>query len=223
MRNFIKWEQVHEKPEVSPKYPHDSVIRWFFKNFNLDKNNSEKILDVGCGMGRHSIFFSDNGVQSVACDNSLNAISYLNKIIYEYNLSINSVVMDADKIAFDNNSFDGVLCYGVLYYLTINKLIASAEEIYRVLKKNGRAFICLRSKEDSRYANSNKINENTAKIIGKGDEPWKYENEMEILFFTEDEVRKIFKEFSTIIIEKNIFTQCNSKYINSDFNIELIK
>ena len=63
-------------------------------NFALDcyeefkKHRVKKILELGCGQGRDSIFFASNDIDVVALDSSKVAVEALSKITNEKNLSL---------------------------------------------------------------------------------------------------------------------------------------
>lgn len=60
------WEEP--APEIYPL-----LQRW-------QKAGLNKILDLGCGIGRHAILFAENGFKVDACDLSQDGIEKLNKL-----------------------------------------------------------------------------------------------------------------------------------------------
>ena len=81
------------------------------KEFNYDK--SLKILDVGCGTGRHSIELSKRGYNVTGVDLSEAQIKRAMQKASENNLNINFRKHDARNLPF-NNEFDAaiMLCEG---------------------------------------------------------------------------------------------------------------
>jgi len=106
---------------------------WFIKK-NIKENY--KILDIACGTG---IFLKkiQNKYKNLQCfgiDNSEKMIGVAKK-----NENIQFLVAEADKIPFQNNSFDFVTIIDAFYYFPDkNKAI---QECSRVLKQNGYLFI----------------------------------------------------------------------------------
>ena len=73
------------------------------------KHGVKKILELGCGQGRDTIFFASNGLDIVAIDSSHVAINVLSKITTEKNLAIKAMIYDVSGgIPFDNSYFDAV-------------------------------------------------------------------------------------------------------------------
>src|SRR2546426_7636787 len=44
-----------------PKYPHEKVIQYCFRNFPPEQRSSVRALDVGCGGGVHTAFLAAEG------------------------------------------------------------------------------------------------------------------------------------------------------------------
>ena len=51
-RTVHLWENLYSQQGLGPKYPQDSVVRFVFNNLKA----GQKVLDLGCGAGRHAIF-----------------------------------------------------------------------------------------------------------------------------------------------------------------------
>lgn len=56
MKTFIKeWEEIHNNMEWG-KYPSENVIRFIARNYYNEDRGRIKILDFGCGGGKHMVF-----------------------------------------------------------------------------------------------------------------------------------------------------------------------
>jgi SAM-dependent methyltransferase len=78
---------------------------------HMKANNIKKVLELGAGHGRDTIFFASNGIEMDALDYSVVAIDILNKIAKEKRLPIKSQTFDVkDPIPFPDGYFDAVYC-----------------------------------------------------------------------------------------------------------------
>src|ERR1051326_7957534 len=64
---------------------------------HMKANNVKKVLELGSGHGRDTIFFATNGIEVEALDYSVIAIEILDKIAEEKRLPIKSQIFDAKK------------------------------------------------------------------------------------------------------------------------------
>ncbi len=79
------------------------------------KHKVQKILELGCGQGRDSLFFASKGLEVYAIDSSKVAIENLITKTKELRLDINLKNIDAVKgLPFHNNHFDAV--YSHMFY-----------------------------------------------------------------------------------------------------------
>ncbi len=79
----------------------------------LNKNSA--VLDIGCGSGRWSYFIADKVKSVEAIDPSDAVYSAAQLLASKTNVRVTQA--STDTIPFDNNSFDFVLCLGVLHHI----------------------------------------------------------------------------------------------------------
>lgn len=102
--------------------------------------NLDRILDAGCGFGQWSIAMSQKNRQVYSIENDQIRVDAFKKIIEGLCIkNIKVKTSSVEKMDYDNNFFDSIFCYSVLYY-TDYKL--SLKEFYRVLKPGGKLYFC---------------------------------------------------------------------------------
>ena len=162
------WNWKEEKNSFWLKPSEESYYiasRWKEKNY-------KDILDFGCGLGRHSIFFAKNGFNVSAFDLSEDGVNNLNHWAEEEKLNINTIVADMINLPYDDNSFDAIFAYHVISHTDTAGIKKIISEISRVLRPNGEIYITLCSKEtwSFKYAGYPKIDENTVVKTDEGPE-----------------------------------------------------
>lgn len=97
-----------------------------------------KVLDVGCGPGRHLVHLYNKGfIELTGIDLSKEGIDRLK----EYNSIIKAEVGDATKLPYGDNTFDLIVMVGIVYEIEDAELHKQVfAEIKRVLKKDGVCF-----------------------------------------------------------------------------------
>ena len=119
------------------------------KALNIFKENKySKIVELGAGLGRDSIYFGKNSINVTAVDYSKNGIKVINEKIKKENLtsSISTLKFDIrEDLPFESNSVDA--CYSHMLYcmaLTDNDIKNLNKEIHRIIKPNGiNIYTCL--------------------------------------------------------------------------------
>lgn len=89
-----------------------------------------RVLDIGCGEGRHATYLKQEGISVIGTDVSIGLLSKVSP-------DIERVQGDGCHLPFESNIFDSVLCSEVLEHLVTPD--ECLDEIYRVLKNWGTA------------------------------------------------------------------------------------
>lgn len=104
-------------------------------------------LDLGCGLGRHSILFGENNFNVSCFDISKEAIDQTKNWAESEKLSFNYEIGDALSLPFADESFDSILSYHVINHTDTAGMRKIASEIYRVLRPGGECYLTLGSKD----------------------------------------------------------------------------
>lgn len=177
------------------------VSRWKSKGY-------KKFLDLGCGLGRHSILFVKNGFETYSFDLSQDGLDVLNEKAKNEDLNIDIKLGDINNLPYETNSFDCLLAYHVISHTDTKGIIKIINEINRVLRSGGEFFITLCSKNSPSFSKKNypRIDENT---IIKTEEP-----EVDVPHFYSDleDVKELLKDFDIIKIRhiEDIFDNTSS-------------
>ena len=136
------------------------------------QERKNKILDLGCGLGRHSILFGKLGFDVTAIDLSETAVEYTKERIIKENLKCNVLKCDMQQLPFEDNTFDAVWSYMVISHTDTKGFKKILNEIKRVSKHNAGIFITLCSKETWSYKEAGypKIDENSIIKTAEGPE-----------------------------------------------------
>lgn len=154
-----------------------------------------KILDFGCGLGRHSMFFAKKGFDVSAFDLSAEGIRHLQGWAKEENININTEVADMFELPYQDDFFDCVFAYHVISHTDTEGIEKVIKELKRVIKKDGEFYLTLCSKETWAYKHAGypKIDKNT--IVKTDDGP---EKGIPHFYVTLDDILSLFKNFSII-------------------------
>ena len=176
------------------------------------KNNCSKIVELGAGLGRDSIYFGKNLINVTALDYSKNGIKVINEKIKKENLtsSISTLKFDIrEDLPFESNSVDA--CYSHMLYcmaLTQKDLDKLNSEIHRILKPGGINIYTVRNTDDGDYK----------KGIHRGEDLYEIDGFI-IHFFSKDKILNLTSGFKNISIDyfeegsfpRKLYFICNKK------------
>jgi SAM-dependent methyltransferase len=150
---------------------------------HMKLNNVKKILELGSGHGRDTIFFASNGIEEVqALDYSVIAVEILDRIAKEKRLTIKNQIFDVkNTLPFPDGYFDAVYSHMLLNMkFSLHELHFIFSEIRRVLKPKGLNFFSVRNHHDKSYRKGIEVEKGIYDING-----------FQIRFFTEKEIQDL--------------------------------
>lgn len=172
------------------------------------RENKRSVLDLGCGLGRHSILFAKYGFKVTALDISSEAVDYLRKWQKEEDVDILCKTADmSNPLPFADDAFDCIFSMHAAGHTDtagIKKLIG---EIQRVLKPGGTVFMTVCSKEAwaFSYADFPRVDENT---VLKTEGP---EKGVPHFFADMDDIESLFSDFDLIKVRHIDDCYCSGK------------
>jgi len=117
-----------------------------FLEKEIDKDASKKILDIGCGTGRHTIELTKRGYNVVGVDLSENMLQKAREKASAANLTIRFEQQDARKLPYIEE-FDCaiMLCEGGFSLMETDEMnFAILQSAFNTLKSGGKfVFTCL--------------------------------------------------------------------------------
>jgi SAM-dependent methyltransferase len=149
---------------------------------HMKANNIKKVLELGAGHGRDTIFFASNGIQVDALYYSVIAVEILDKIAKEKRLPIKTRIFDVkNTLPFPDGYFDAIYSHILLNMrFSLHELYFIFLEIRRVLKPKGLNFFSVRNHHDKSYGKGIEVDKGIYDING-----------FQIRFFTEMEIQDL--------------------------------
>lgn len=138
----VDWKERKEKlyTYFTPETPKTQMQLSFSNHYNLFeqlffKGHRGKSLEVGCGRGNLSLYFAHNGWETNLLDNSSKALQVAEENFEFYGFEGNFVKGDANKLPFEDKTFDTTFSVGLFEHFRDAK--KAVKEQFRVLRKNG--------------------------------------------------------------------------------------
>ena len=193
-------DAYHHVPAYRYVYPDENVIRFLAASFPGDRTK-KKILDLGCGCGRHMVLLCKFGFQSYGLDGSSFAVQYTKDLLKDQRLSADIRLGRITQLPYVGETFDGIIEHATLVNNSWEDILKALEEAHRVLKKGGMGFFLLKRIEDCAFLKKKKVGPNDylieesvylSKTVRKDKKP--------LLFhaFSKKDLKLMFKDFSRV-------------------------
>ena len=97
-----------------------------------------RVLDYGCGHGGLGIYLALKGAIVSGFDISTEGVNVANWAAEKYHLQCDFRAMDAESLAYEDQSFDLVMGFGVIHHVV--KYPRASSELFRVMKPGAKAM-----------------------------------------------------------------------------------
>ena len=177
------WNKVYESDNTFFGEKPSNFALLCFNHVKAD--NVKKVLELGAGHGRDTLFFASNGIEVDALDYSAIAVEILNKITKEKRLPIKTQIFDVNSpFPFPDDYFNAVYSHMLLNInFSLLELHFIFSEIRRVLKSKSLNFFSVRNHNDKFYHKGIEVDKGIYDVNG-----------FQVRFFTEEEIQDLAKQ-----------------------------
>lgn len=175
-------EKIWKEPATESYY---LVNRWKMQG-------KKDFLDLGCGLGRHTILFAKEGFNTYAFDLSEDGVEKTKQWAGQLNLKVDCKVGDMLELPYKDDSIDCILCRNVISHTDTKGMEKITQELKRVLRKDGECYLTLGSKNTWGWKQDwPMVDENTKIRVEDGPE-----NGIPHFYADYDLILKLFKDFN---------------------------
>ena len=189
------WDDIFKEKGYVFVDPHQDMSRLSTVFYD---NEVKRILDLGCGTGRHLAFLSQAGFEVSGFDSSKTALDLAKKWLKKEKLDSDFRLGTMEKsLPYSDDYFDAVISVQVIHHNRMHDILSTVKEIERVLKIGGYLFITVpilgpkpENPEDDWYLQQ--VEDGTF-IPQSGPE-----SGIPHHYFTEDELHEVFRNFKIL-------------------------
>ena len=197
-----EWTKNHNsRNEMS--YPAEGVIRILkgsFPELLMPKPRTGKILDLGCGDGRHFPLFEQVGLEGYGTELTDEICSALKERLTSRGIKCENILPGTtDNLPYQDQYFDYLLSWNTCYYMNTGRLDfkKNVDEMARVLKKDAWLICSIPKKTSFIFNGSAPARTEGFRVLAK--DPWgTREGEIFKCFESREQIESEFGEtFST--------------------------
>jgi len=166
MDNKEEWDKSYKNRDNFVFYPHEEVIRFVSKFIRkriglnefrdvAQNNHQGRVLDLGCGIGRHVVYCHEMGLDAYGVDLSGTAIQVANAwAAREGMVDASQKIQEGDVryLPWDDGFFDYAISHGVLDSMPFEIARTACEELARKMVEGGLFYCDLISGDDSKHS-----------------------------------------------------------------------
>jgi len=165
----------------------------------LARNHASKLLDFGCGAGRHVVYFAQRGFQVHGFDKSSAAVEQAIHTLARENLHADLKVWDmTHPLPYEDSVFDAVIATRVMHHTYTKSIKKIAKEINRVLRAGGYLFLQVSAyrRQDRTDPPATEVEPRTY-VASEGEEKGIPHHG-----FTGQELKQLFSNYTTLMIHR---------------------
>ncbi len=138
------WEAAYRRGHTRGREPHEEAeaLASLFREHGV-----KRILDLGCGDGRHLVWFAAQGFDMVGLDSAPTGLKLAEGFLAAAGQTAELVCADVAGIPFEDGAFDAVICVQVINHQDIDGIRKTVAGIHRVLRPGGWLFLTVASIE----------------------------------------------------------------------------
>lgn len=182
------WNAIYEARGVIQQKPSPRVAAAIAR---FRGNGITRVLDMGCGTGRHATLLVDEGFDVYGCDSSPEALKIVSDLIGEADFQ----PCDMTALPYESGFFDAVICNHVIQHGMLADSRQAARELLRVLRPGGFLHLIVVSTRHPKYATGREIEPGTRIDTDALD------GHIPHHFFTERELRDLFQEAGILSLQ----------------------
>jgi SAM-dependent methyltransferase len=133
----LGWELIWRHGDSHPRYgsfaaPDASVVEWAE---TIPVQGA--VLDLGCGVGRHTVYLGERGFRMAGVDIAPSGIRQTQQACAARQIAFEGCLGQISELAWADGTFDAALSIATIHHQLRQGIIQTLAEVWRVLKPGG--------------------------------------------------------------------------------------
>jgi len=155
----------------------------------------EKVLDLGFGLGRHSILLAKEEFDIYGIDTSPAGLQFALQWAEREDVTLDLALGDMSQLPYASDFFDLILAWNVIYHGTVEYIQRTVAEVERCLRPGGSLLCSLISTRHDQCGLGEELEKGTFVIAGHEEKSYPHH------YFDREEVEMLLREFTLLECE----------------------
>ena len=144
----VAWNEIFKQQGKFFREPHEDMP---MVGDLLEEHRATRVLDLGCGTGRHVVYLVRRGFSVCGLDSSPEGLRVARQWLGEEGLDGDLRLQDmTERLPYEDGFFDAVISVQVIHHADMATIRRIVEEILRVLKPGGFVFVTVPELKDGK-------------------------------------------------------------------------
>ena len=184
-----EWDELFKQEQFRWEEPHDLVMGFAAE---LKARGARRILDLGCGAGRHVVYLAREGFDVCGTDVSPRGLEYTRAWLDKEGLQADLQLSDMTVIPYPDGYFDAIISTYVIHHNTLDSIRRCVAEMHRTLAPGGRVLLTVQSKRSHSYGRGQLLEPDTFLRDAGADSGVPHH------YFDEQDLRQVFAAFARV-------------------------
>lgn len=155
------WERAHEEGTFDELSPEPSLVALVPL---LRARGVQRVLDLGCGSGRHLMYLRAQGFQVIGVDFASAGLKRAAWMGAHFGSGIHLVRADMTALPLQARSFSAAISYHVIYHGVIDQVRRALREVRRTLRPGGIVRMNFLADSHHRFKEGDPVAEKTYRL-----------------------------------------------------------
>lgn len=197
------WQQIWSSANGGQLWavPDPAVVR--IADYWKQAGGIRRVVDIGCGAGRHLAVLAAAGFDAYGLDNSAAGLARCEGLLQQMGRSATLTLADLAALPFPDNFFDAGIAFNAIYHGHRAYVEKAVQELHRALRPGGQCLVTMPSRQHRLYGKGEPAGPHTFRSPAMFPGLFAHEGEQGELHYysSEEDLADLFRDFTLLSLD----------------------